>query len=84
MIEDQNTIEELTGKYRNYRMKAIVRMTQGISKMLNQYAVRRPEIRSTRWREEISGITGQTNKGFNSLNFILTDSPVHKRFRVRK
>ena len=38
----------------------------------------------TRWREEISGITGQTNKDFNSRNFILTDSPVHKRFRVGK
>ena len=39
LIEDQNSIEHLTWKCRNYKMKTIVWMTQGASRMLNQYAV---------------------------------------------
>ena len=44
--------------------------------------VRQPEIHSTLWREAISRVMGSTNNDFKSRNFVLTNSLLHKRFRV--
>ena len=40
------------------------------------------EIHSSQVREEIIGITEQTNKDFKSRNFTLTGPQLHKRFRA--
>ena len=39
LVEDQDTILELLVRYKNWKMRLIVRMTQELFKMLNQYAV---------------------------------------------
>ena len=44
LIEDRDTILELTGKIHDYRMNWIVWMIREIFKMLNQYAVDYPTL----------------------------------------
>ena len=44
LIENQDTIHELTARIRNYRIKSIVRVIREILKMLIQYAVDSPTL----------------------------------------